>query len=327
MFIKPIVKPNILFQYEALLPRLRESYPNKPAILSDYKRILAGYYGEKSLQYYLSRSPSANYQKFHSIRLSINGNYFQMDFLLIAPEKIFILEVKNIAGTLKIQPSLQQVEWTNTQGITKILPDFVIQAESQKTQLNEWLNKHCPSNKPIETLVIIANQSCQLVIPKEEQGHPSLDSIIRSPYLPAKLDSLSKTNTNVKPHQNPKLQQQILTQDCPQTLNILKNYDLSDSDLISGFRCTCCSEGFFVRWNRKWKCYSCEVVKKTSEIVHPLLMDFRHLHGPLITNYQFRRFASVTSSSQAYKTLRSLNLPTIGTKKSTTYNLEMLAKL
>ncbi|WP_052343803.1 hypothetical protein [Bacillus massiliigorillae] len=58
MILKERTYPLLATKYEALLRRLPDKHPKKKIIENELGKIIAGYRGEKSLDYYLSFLPS-----------------------------------------------------------------------------------------------------------------------------------------------------------------------------------------------------------------------------------------------------------------------------
>ncbi|RFU60027.1 nuclease-related domain-containing protein [Bacillus sp. V59.32b] len=98
MIIKERKKPLKIQKLEALLRRLPSNHPKRQKISEELAKSLAGYYGEQSLDHYLSDLSESEYFILHDLRLSDkNERFFQLDSLLISSRFFLILEVKNIS--------------------------------------------------------------------------------------------------------------------------------------------------------------------------------------------------------------------------------------
>ncbi|WP_420490859.1 NERD domain-containing protein [Neobacillus drentensis] len=69
---------------------------------------MAGYHGEKSLDFHLGVLPDTNYLIFHNIRLQLGKYFFQIDILLLNAAFALALEVKNRTGEYHFQKYLNQ---------------------------------------------------------------------------------------------------------------------------------------------------------------------------------------------------------------------------
>ncbi|RNA67811.1 nuclease-related domain-containing protein [Alteribacter keqinensis] len=323
MFIKPIQKPAKLLQYEALSRRLADSHPKKEEIVARYHSERSGFKGEESMGYYLNSHELEQWKIFHNIKLHDGSSTFQIDFLLVSPTLISILEIKNISGKLRFEPDLQQVIWTNKQGIVKILPDFVIQVNTQKRKLAHWLRKNKYPNISIAPLVIITNPRCLLEVPDHCKKHSSLSAIIRNSLFPSKFSNLIESHNDLllKKLQLNKLTKHILREDVSSGEDVLSKYAFSLTDLHTGFYCRKCENFSNEKRRQSWRCIICGQTITTQEPLLQALRDYKYLFNHTISNQQFRWFTNSSSRADAYYLLKSLNLPTTGAKKSTTYDL------
>ncbi|MFV2047371.1 nuclease-related domain-containing protein [Metabacillus sp. YM-086] len=100
MIVKKREIPLIILKLQALLERIRPGQIKVPEIKNDLSKRLAGYKGEKAVDYQLSFLPEDNFYILNDIRLKESGRYFQMDSLLLNRYYLIKLEIKNIAGTI-----------------------------------------------------------------------------------------------------------------------------------------------------------------------------------------------------------------------------------
>jgi hypothetical protein len=99
MIMKPRIKPLRILQNEALLRRLPDYHRKRQEIETDNRNRIAGYNGEKRLDYYLSLLPNNEFKIYNDLRLTLQYA-FQIDSLIITPFFAAIIEVKNYSGTL-----------------------------------------------------------------------------------------------------------------------------------------------------------------------------------------------------------------------------------
>jgi hypothetical protein len=85
---------------EVLIRRLQDNHPKLPIIEEEYRKKLAGIRGEKELDYQLTYLSDHSYLILNDLRLEQGGHFFQIDSLLISPKVSFIIDSKNIAGTI-----------------------------------------------------------------------------------------------------------------------------------------------------------------------------------------------------------------------------------
>ncbi|MCF6410851.1 nuclease-related domain-containing protein [Pseudalkalibacillus salsuginis] len=146
---------------------------------------MAGYRGEKSIDYYLGLLSEKQFGIFHDLRLKNGRGCFQIDTLVISPSFFLIIEVKNIAGTLYFNNKKDQLIRTIEDKVEG-LPDPFLQVFNQKIQLEKWLLQNKFPRMPLEHLVVISNPS---TIIKTTQYIPEL---IHNGNIPQKVQQLTQ---------------------------------------------------------------------------------------------------------------------------------------
>lgn len=94
---------------EVLIKRLGNTHPKWPETAAEYNRRMAGYRGEKSLDFHLSMLSDSKYLIFHGLRLLYRQFYFQIDILLLCSSFAMVLEVKNMTGEISFEKEFNQV--------------------------------------------------------------------------------------------------------------------------------------------------------------------------------------------------------------------------
>lgn len=97
-------EPQLLFSLPRFIHRLQREFPEKERSILEKRlyNMQAGYSGEKKVDDYLTLIPNLKSTIILTdVRLPLNsGSSFQIDTLIIAPQYILILEVKNIKDNL-----------------------------------------------------------------------------------------------------------------------------------------------------------------------------------------------------------------------------------
>ncbi|SDQ13702.1 nuclease-related domain-containing protein [Virgibacillus salinus] len=304
-----------LLAYEAVFRQLLEDYWKSDSIISAYKKEKAGYDGEKNVDYKLSTYPQKDLIVFQGIRLPNPPFYFQIDTLILTRNLIYILEVKNYQGKFQYDSKLQQLT-QEVDGKATAYKDPILQAEAQKTHLQQWLEKHGIYNVPIETLVVIAFPST--IIENIHQDPEVYKKIIHSESLHQHLNRLSETHTKniLTAATIRKLTKALLHEDQPLHTNILDFHNLSDQHLIKGVPCEKCNHSSMLRLYKKWLCPKC---KATAVKAHERkILDYFLLHGDTISNKQCRELLQVGPRT-AYTILNSMNLSHKGSNSARKY--------
>lgn len=308
---------------EALLRRLPQNHEKRKLIERDLAKILAGYRGEQSLDYYLSFLDHEKHWIFHDLRLPFhqNGHFFQLDTLILTANFIIILEVKNIFGSITFDPDFHQLIRTFND-VEEAFPDPVTQVNHHKYQFSKWLNKHHFTNLlPIHTQVVISNP--QTIIKSTSSKREFTQQIIRSSNLISKIHEIQKRHPNpiLTTSDCKRFTRLLLKEHINSQINILEKYHVPQSDLIKGIHCPNCSHIPVQKRGQKWYCPNCACT--SNEALKQSLLDYFLLIRPTITNTQFREFMLIASTSITAKLLKSLNLPTSGSTRNMVYHISL----
>ncbi|KPL59291.1 nuclease-related domain-containing protein [Rossellomorea vietnamensis] len=315
MNVKKRTPPLKLLQTEALLDRLKPpNHPKRSLIEKDVRKRKAGYIGEKSVDYHLSFLTDKKYMIFNDLRLPLAPDYFQIDSLLVTPCYSLAIEIKNIAGTVTIDPEFNQLS-QNFKGIETGYPDPIAQANRQKLFLQKWFFNNKLPCPPIEFLVAFSNPATILKMSPGHKRIPPHDKMIHAQNL---VSEISKMNTrftreiiDVK-----KVKRLLLNQHQPSYSPILLTYQLTEADLIKGVQCERCSH-IMIRKMGTWLCPNCDYVSRTAHL--KAIEDYFLLIKPFITNQELRDFLQLSSAKTAAEILKSLNLKRTGSTKGTVY--------
>ena len=302
---------------EALLRRLPPDHEKRKWIEKDLQKIVVGFRGEQSLDYYLNFLEHDTYLIFHDVRLPIHNHHFQMDSLIISSHFIFILEIKNLYGKITFDPQFNQLI-RDYNDVKEVFPDPVIQVENHKQQLRKWLHQY-NFTVPIYTSVVISNP--KTIIQANTANQDYLQKIIRSTNI---VSTITKT---AKKHPNPvlsdkdlrKITRLVLKQHAHLHKNELKKYQLTEEELLRGVRCPKCDHIPLTKKGKLWICCQCSY-QGTDAIIHSLF-DYYLIVRPTITNAQLRKFFELSSTSISAKLLSSLKLPRTGSTKNTQHHL------
>ncbi|WP_079526418.1 nuclease-related domain-containing protein [Halobacillus hunanensis] len=143
-------------QLETLLNRLHLDHSKRSHVQEQYVRQKAGHYGESIADHYLQYLPQKHYLTIQDLRLFDGIHFFQIDAMVLCPEFILILEVKNYKGKLIFDLEHQQLfRKYNDQKDT--FPDPFLQVEHQAIQLQRWLAQFNFPEIPICSFIVVAS--------------------------------------------------------------------------------------------------------------------------------------------------------------------------
>ncbi|MFC0270832.1 nuclease-related domain-containing protein [Metabacillus herbersteinensis] len=287
MSLKTQKVPIYIRKLESLLRRLPKIHRKRG---ESHGRSLAGFNGEKSLDYHLSFLDDKKYTINNNLRLKGNKEYFyQLDLLIISPYYFLIIEVKNISGTVFFNANTNQFVRISSDKETGML-NPITQVERQKRQLSKHLKEHRLTHLPIETIVVISNQ---YTVIKTSSNHINIsNSVIHSDDILNHLGKLGKRYSEEKiTSKEIRKTSRILTKlNTPYNPDILQKFQISESELLKGDQCPRCQYIPMNRKTSKWTCSACSFTSKDAH--HDAIKDYSLLVSSTITNQELRNFFS-----------------------------------
>ncbi|WP_078381258.1 nuclease-related domain-containing protein [Sutcliffiella halmapala] len=308
----------------ALKRRLLPNHSKIPAIDSEISRRMAGYNGEKSLDYYLNQwpFPESEYLVFNDLRLPHKDSYFQIDTLILFSCFYLILEVKNMNGMLEFDPAFQQLIQTNlknNQEIKDYYPCPITQVQNQQVKFEAWLSK----NK-----IPLVTGECQVVITNNKSfiraiSNPKLvgNYVIRNTVLTHRMDALIMRNKKKlwTPKDHRKITSTLLKQNEPVKYNPIEQFDILPEEIQKGVFCPQC-EGMKVEKRRaRWECSQCNFISLDAYLTS--LEDYYLLFKSTITISELQEFFQLNYLSTARNILQSLQLEHFGNTSQRQYIL------
>ncbi|UTE77946.1 nuclease-related domain-containing protein [Rossellomorea sp. KS-H15a] len=319
MFCKELTIPLILEKTEALSGRIVQHHLKVPLLEKDLRKRRAGYKGESTVYYHLTFLKDKRYKIFYNVRLPIFSNHFQMDFLILTPSYILIIEVKNISGLVTIDPFIKQLTRTH-KGVTEGFTDPVSQVQRYKLLLQKWFSTHKLKHPPIKHLVVFSNPSTTLNYTVSPAPDDPYKQIIHAQNIIDKIMDLNEKHptSTVTEKELLKMKRVIIKKHEESEIDILKAYSLTKNDILTGIRCENCQHLPMIRVSASWSCPKCRHSSKTAHIT--AIHEYFLLLNNHLTNSELRKFLHLNSRNTAYKMLKSLQYKTQGETKSVIYS-------
>ena len=320
MILKDIEIPIKLLKLEALIRRLNKVHPKMPLIKEKYATEQAGYRGEQSLNYYFQFLEQQDHLILRSVRLLNSYDYyFQIDTLILTPYFITIADIKNYAGTLFFDQDFHQLIRTIEDKV-ETFQCPILQIDRHEKQLKSLLAINKFPKIPIHSFVVISNPASTI---KTDTKHIQKlkEKVIHAGFFPHIMERQFNTHrTEAIPLKDlKKLARFIIKQNTPLNPDILQQFQIEKSDILTGVRCPNCQLLGMIRMNGTWHCMNCKTDNRNAHI--EALQDYALLLGQTITNKQLRNFLHIPSTSVANKLLASLNLQYSGDKRGRIYQL------
>ncbi len=303
---------------EALLNgRLSPNDPILPEIAAEHRKWQAGYRGEKAVELYLKMLPETRYYIFHSLRLRLGEFFFQIDYLVLCAAFAIALEVKNRAGELNFKKNFNQTTCKKN-GEEERIQNPVLQVRLQAIKFKAWLQEYHFTEIPVYYLFVNSNGKTLIAA---DPGNETITShICNSEFLLEKIEQLASYNQAAKLDSKElrKIKRLLLIKHTPENLDILKQFNLSPKDILTGVKCPKCDSLPMDYQKGFWLCLRCNTKSKGAHI--PAINEYFLLIKPTITNSELREWLRVGSIRMAGKLLVSLNLPFTGKFKDRVYH-------
>jgi hypothetical protein len=321
LILKPKKLPLRILKLEALRRRLPVNHTSRKRIEEEYKIAMAGYKGEKSIEYYLADFSDEKHHIFHDLRFLHKGeDFFQLDIVMLTSHYLLILEIKNITGTLYFDRHAQQLlRYTN--GEQEGFPDPITQVDRQERLLKEWLVTNKLPSIPIHSHIVISHPT---TIIKTTPGYEEIfQKVIHAASIPKKIQKLDQMNNRnqITQKELDQISHKLLERNIPSVPDILQKFQIDKSDILTGVHCPMCSVLPIDKKRGCWYCHQCDINHKKAHLSS--LNDYFLLLNPTITNKQAREYLHIPSTWIASKLLISLNLKQKGMKKNRSYELSL----
>ncbi|WP_404450015.1 NERD domain-containing protein [Sutcliffiella horikoshii] len=310
---------------DALHRRLSPQHEKYLQIESELGKRRSGDVGENSIDYYLSQlSGIQDCIVLKGARLLLNKHHFQMDTLLLFPSFFILLETKHLTGTLLFDPDYQQLIQIKKEDINHEISrqDPILQVKMQFNQFKRWLDNCGIEGYPGYCFVGVTNQNAIV----KALSNPTLvqEFVVRSPALTFKInDILAKQQEIRSTIQSPKeISLLISNHHSPKNINILKNYNLEASQILSGVACPNCNKLAMEKQSRKWSCDFCKHQSKDAHI--QALIDYSFIFGTSISIREVCRLLHIKNVRSARRIIKELSLKRIGNTYNSRYCLKSL---
>ncbi|MBS4174279.1 nuclease-related domain-containing protein [Bacillus sp. FJAT-49736] len=321
MIVKERDFPIKIRKLEALHRRIPPLHPKRSVILDELARRRSGHYGEESLDYHLSFLNDKKYHILHTLRLLNNQkHHFQIDTLILSSSFIAIIEVKSHGGTIIFDHRLQQLIHRNGDK-ERAYQDPIIQVKRHQLQWREWLKRHKFPNIPILPLIIISNPS---TIIKTIGPFKEYQWIIRSSNLIFEFQKYEQMyhNESITKKDITKLSRLLIKNHLSEDYDVLKKFNIDESELLTGVHCPKCSSIPMKRSAGNWVCTACSYSSKTAH--SDTLKDYTLLIQTNTTKRDLQKFLHLDSRMVMTNIIKALNLPGFGQGKARIYQLDEL---
>ncbi len=308
---------------DAILQRLVHNHLKHGELQIEFARHSAGYRGEVALDYFLYDLDENSYLIFHDLRLPRDKEkkyYFQIDCLILHSSFGVLLEVKNLSGDLYFDHHFDQMKRTKN-GVAETFPDPVNQVQQQKIYLESWLKRNQLPKIPLYSLVVLTNPKSFITL-SPHYGKKAVH-IIRAKSLANKIQEFSTLHQEILTKKDlSKLATKLFKQHDKLNPDLLRTYNIKETDIITGVFCPSCNHVPMQRERSTWVCTKCNVKSKDAHI--RAIQNYALIFDQPVKNKTLRRFLHIDSTTCMKNLLKSMKLPPSGPTNSATYQLPIL---
>lgn len=319
MFLNDRTGPIKIDQLIALLRRILKNHAKWHLIEQELYRRKAGLWGEREVDKKLKRIDQDKYLIIRDLRLpNGDGTFFQIDTLVLSTCFILIIEAKNITGSLYFDLVNHQFYRISDDGNKESFSDPVSQARLHLQQLRQWLLKHKFPTIFIDYLVAMTNPNSVFHI--IQNGHPAAKKICANAGLTWEIDNLEEQYKKeiITDKELRKIAKALLKAHTPlQPSEILQQYDISISELLTGVHCPECEFLPLTYHRGNWYCPKCRKSYKDAHL--GAVNDHFLLISPKITNFEFRQWVHLENPNITMKMLKKMDLLVSGSNKGRVY--------
>lgn len=290
MIIKYREEPRKIAGYEALLKRISPAHPKRHAIKSSLNSAKAGFGGEERLDEAMEHfDPPYAHRIIQDFSLPAPFK-IQVDTVIITQSRIYLLEVKNIAGKLQFRQNPSALHSVLADGKIKSYKSPIVQMNETTVRMRMFL-KTLGYSVPVTSIIVIAHPS-QIV---ENAPHTSrilsagevnfyLSEIVERPILSIEqLYHLGQAFLNA--HQD------------YQPFPLAPKFQIEIPEIEKGVFCPRCFLGKMTRTKVAWECEMCRLISRNAH--SGALNDWFMLIKPTITTAECCEFIGLQSLDAA----------------------------
>lgn len=314
MLVKPFAPSSLTKGLQALVTRLQPTHPQYQSLQQELKNKEAGDFGEQYVMKELQQIALLNdCYIFHNVIIP-SVFHMQIDILLIVPNAIILLEIKNIRGTVHFKSDPRQLIRTSEFGEVHVFTHPEIQLEQYIQGMKHFLDtQHITI--PIYGAVVFPFNNVN--IHREDGRLPILMAKELPIFLHQHLEKNKETATMTE------IKNLILSHLRDRTpFPLCQYYQIDASALRRGVYCENCGAFGMKKLKIGWHWHICQHRCRDAHI--QALKDYYMLVGETVTNRECRDFLMIESEHIAKRILQKLQLPRSGSNKYSSYKLSGL---
>lgn len=315
MVLKERSAPLRLYGLLALEKRLSIDDENYSFIRRKRLSAQAGVGGEEIMDRVFDNNTfNHEYHIIHDLHLSVNSN-FQIDTVYFTPSYSVVLEMKNIAGSVRFEDNPRQMIRTLHTGQTDSFDCPGVQLEKNSLLLKEWFFDR-GFDMPVYGAVVFARSSTLF------ENRPPFKVLFPS-ELPVFLRKIHQPGREMDIGTFQLLARELV--DSHRDYNpfpICKTYRIPESSVMTGVECKRCKRLGMDKKKNGWNCIACGFVDRHAH--REAILDWFMLFGGKLTNQECRRFLHIENFQTITRILNGMELNVEGRLKGSKYTLDLI---
>lgn len=307
--------PLNLYGLLALEKRLDPGGENYSYIQRKRLSAQAGIGGEEMLhRAFMLNKFNHKYEIIHDLHLDANSK-FQIDTVYLTPSYFMVLEMKNIAGTIRFETNPRQMKRKLPTGQIDAYDCPGIQLEKNILLLKEWLFDR-GFEIPVYGAVVFARSSTIF------ENEPPFKVMFPS-ELPVYLRKIHQPGKELDTGSFRKLAQELVESHVDfNPFPICKSYKIEPQKIFTGVECKQCMVLGMKKSKKGWICSSCGYTDRNAH--HDAIVEWFMLFGGELTNRECRRFLHIDNMQTATRILNDMQLKKGGKFKTQTYSFDLI---
>lgn len=304
-----------MLQLEKLIIRLPNNHPKYEYINKKYHQLQAGFAGELYVDRLLHEiSYPQGIRVLKDVSLEVNPHFqIQIDTLIISPNQIFLLEIKNYAGTVHFDELSGKTTKISYQGDVDKYDCIIHQLDRTTFGFQTWLQKQGISTS-ILPILVMANSQTDIPV------FPETVSLKYAKQLPRFIRGLLSEEKQSLQSQFASIAHTIESKQIKWPhIPACQRYEISPSELKKGVLCSTCHVPMARYRGHSWFCQVCR--KKDPSALGKSIEDWFLLIDSTISNKQLRAFLKLKSSSAASVIFHGFKMQRHGNTPHTFYTM------
>ncbi|AOM81727.1 nuclease-related domain-containing protein [Salisediminibacterium beveridgei] len=303
MIVKPRNQPLDIHIIKALQRRLPHALSQEPFLKEQLAQFLAGFTGEKELDYVLEglSFDFPDSRIIQDLRLAVGANHVQIDTLALTRKGVFLLEVKHLSGVVRLDTvNCQMIQLKD--GQSRTMKDPFGQMSTAGRKFRNWFTANRIASPPVFQLLVFTNDHMEL------DAASATGFVRRWDVIDAMLHQSHGQPDVMDAAEIKELGRLLVKHHRPQHPHYqFGKYQSYHAKVNPGVYCPRCGEYILHKRATGWYCGDCAKTRQLAAT--SALTDFALTTAPFISCREAKAFLQERDRHIIYRTLEKTGLP------------------